>query len=66
MSQHLVVDRKACAGHGLCYSVAPDVIDADEQGDPVITADPVPDDQLEFAENAVDACPERALTLEKR
>ncbi len=61
----LVVDRKACAGHGLCYSIAPDVIDADDQGDPVITADPIPDDQLELAQNAVEACPERALRLEQ-
>lgn len=42
------------------------MLDADDQGDPVITADPVPDDQLEFAENAVEACPERALALEQR
>jgi ferredoxin len=62
---HIVVDRKTCAGHGLCYSIAPDVIDADDQGDPVITADPVPEDQLEFAESAVEACPERALKLER-
>lgn len=65
-THHLIVDRNACAGHGLCYSVAPDIIDADEQGDPVITADPIPDDQLEFADSAVQACPEQALTLETR
>lgn len=66
MSHHLTIDRKACAGHGLCYSVAPDIIDADEQGDPVISDDSVPEDQLEFAENAVEACPERALALQER
>lgn len=66
MSQHLTVDRKACAGHGLCYSVAPDIIDADDQGDPLISDDPIPEDQVEFAENAVEACPERALALQQR
>jgi len=65
-THHLVVDRKTCAGHGLCYSVAPDIIDADEQGDPVITADPIPADQVENADSAATACPEQALTLERR
>lgn len=65
MGNHLLVDRKACAGHGLCYSVAPDVLDADDQGDPVVTADPIPDDQFDEADAAVDACPERALSWER-
>jgi len=63
---HLIVDRKDCTGHGACYSVAPDIIDFDDQGYPVITAEPIPDDQLDFADNAVGACPERALTIEER
>jgi ferredoxin len=65
MSTHIQVDRKACAGHGLCYSIAPDVLDSDDQGDPVILTDPVPEDQLDMAESAVDACPERALALQR-
>jgi ferredoxin len=64
MSRHLIVDRKACAGHGLCYSVAPDIIDSDDQGDPVILADPVPEDQVDNADSAVQACPEQALALQ--
>lgn len=66
MGYHLTVDREACAGHGLCYGVAPDIVDSDEQGDPVIIADPIPDDQVELADSAVQACPERALTLDER
>lgn len=63
MAKHLTIDRDACAGHGLCYSEAPDVIDSDEQGDPVILEDPVPEDQVEATERAVQMCPEQALAL---
>ena len=64
MEQHLVVDRGACAGHGLCYGAAPDLVDCDEQGDPVVLADPVPEAQAGAARQVVDMCPERALTLD--
>lgn len=60
---HLVIDRTACAGHGMCYSTAPALIEPDEQGDPVILPDPVPDSHRAAAETAVAACPERALAL---
>jgi ferredoxin len=59
----LTVDRKACAGHGLCYGAQPDLLDSDEQGDPVVLADPVPSELVEQAEEVVDLCPERALRL---
>lgn len=63
MDQHLIVDRGACAGHGLCYGAAPEIVDCDDQGDPVITANPVPEDMLGQAQHVVDICPERALAL---
>lgn len=28
----ITVDAAACSGHGRCYSLAPDVFDADESG----------------------------------
>lgn len=60
---HLVIDRTACAGHGMCYSTAPALLEPDEQGDPVILRDPVPDSHRGDAETAVATCPERALAL---
>jgi ferredoxin len=63
MARHLAIDRDACAGHGLCYSEAPDVLDSDDQGDPVILEDPVPEDQVDAAERVVQMCPEQALAL---
>jgi ferredoxin len=59
----LDVDRRACAGHGLCYGSAPDLLDCDDHGDPIVLADPVPAAMLGDARHVVDACPERALTL---
>ncbi|GAB3273935.1 ferredoxin [Kineosporia babensis] len=60
---HLVIDREACAGHGLCYGSAPGIVESDEQGDPVILADPVPSGLLGQAQRVVAYCPERALEL---
>ncbi|MGV0644650.1 ferredoxin [Mycolicibacterium holsaticum] len=64
MFQRLTVDRRYCAGHGLCYGTAPDLVGSDEQGDPVILVDPVPVSRLDVARRIVELCPERALALE--
>ncbi|MEY1674283.1 MULTISPECIES: ferredoxin [Gordonia] len=63
-SSTLTVDRVACAGHGLCYGVAPDLIDADDQGDPVVPDRPLEQDEAALARDAVAMCPERALALQ--
>ncbi|AFR47194.1 MULTISPECIES: ferredoxin [Gordonia] len=60
----LTVDRVACAGHGLCYGVAPDLIDADDQGDPVVPERPLAPGEAALAQEAVAMCPERALALQ--
>jgi len=59
----LVVDRHACAGHGMCYGVAPVLVESDDLGDPVVLVDPVPEAHLDDAHTAVSVCPERALSL---
>ncbi|MEQ3549902.1 ferredoxin [Pseudonocardia nematodicida] len=61
--QRLTVDRAICAGHGLCYGSAPELVDSDEQGDPVIVTEPVPADLAGTARRVVAMCPERALAL---
>lgn len=63
MDQHLIVDRAACAGHGLCYGAAPEILDCDDQGDPVVIMDPVREALLDRARHVVGMCPERALAL---
>ncbi|MDT2008502.1 ferredoxin [Rhodococcus opacus] len=58
----LAVDRSACAGHGLCYGAAPEIVDSDDQGYPVIVADPVPPELRPQLADIVEMCPERALS----
>ncbi|MCK8672995.1 ferredoxin [Rhodococcus sp. NPDC003382] len=65
-TRQLVVDRSACAGHGLCYSTSPQLIDCDDQGYPVLLKEFLSDDDVPAAEAAAVVCPERALTIESR
>lgn len=58
------LDPDACQGHGRCYSLAPDLFDADELGHCVLLVDEVPPELLDEARNGVDNCPEQALRLE--
>jgi ferredoxin len=60
---NLVIDRTACAGHGLCYTSAPQLLDADEQGNPVLLVDPLGEDALATARRLTSVCPERALSI---
>lgn len=62
--RRLVVDRSACAGHGLCYGKAPSILDCDDQGDPVIMVHDLDAEQLSAADIVVRACPEHALHVE--
>jgi ferredoxin len=64
MPQILVNDK--CTGHGRCYSEAPDLLDCDDEGfvltdNGAINVEP---GQLDEAQAAVKACPERAMALD--
>ncbi|TQC43155.1 ferredoxin [Rhodococcus sp. WS4] len=55
-----------CAGHGRCYSTAPELIDSDDYGHGEVIGDGVVPPELEQeAQAAVLGCPEAALTLLK-
>ncbi|MFC9761133.1 ferredoxin [Rhodococcus jostii] len=60
----LRVDRSACAGHGLCYGAAPEIVDSDDQGYPVVVAESVPEERRDQLDALVEMCPERALSVE--
>jgi len=58
------IDADKCQGHGRCYSLAPELFDADDLGAGVVLGDgTVPDDRLDQAHRAVANCPEYAITL---
>ena len=43
---HIVLDSQRCTGHGRCYSLAPHVFDADDEGHSVLLLEEVPDEYL--------------------
>jgi ferredoxin len=60
------VDADKCTGHGRCYTVAPELLSYDDDGFVTIRgmAIEVPPDQSNAAREAVDSCPEGAITHE--
>lgn len=61
----VVLDHDRCAGHGRCYSLAPNVFVDDDAGYGQVRGyGTIGDDLVEEARRAVVACPERAITLE--
>lgn len=60
----LRIDADACTGHGRCYSLAPELFDADEYGHGTVLHEDVPDELAEKARVAAANCPERAITIE--
>jgi ferredoxin len=58
----LVVDWEQCDGHGLCAVLLPELVDLDEWGYPVVSAD-VPVTLERIARSAVRVCPALALRL---
>ncbi len=58
------IDSKACAGHGRCYSLAPELFAADDEGHGVVRVDEVGESLREQASIGVGNCPERAVRIE--
>jgi ferredoxin len=63
MGKQLRVDPTACAGHGLCAELAPELVTLDEWGYPIVTDRPVPRALDRTARRAVANCPALALAL---
>jgi len=62
----LTVRADLCRGHGRCYTVAPDLLeDDDDEGYVTVRGQQidVPADQAEDARDAAGSCPERAIQL---
>jgi ferredoxin len=61
----VVIDREICAGHGRCYSLAPEIFEADAEGFGVVKIATVPGSQRALAERVVQLCPELAIRIEE-
>jgi ferredoxin len=61
----VAIDAELCTGHGRCYTLAPDVFDADERGLGLVRGDGEVAPELEKqARQAVANCPEQAIRSE--
>jgi len=63
-AHRLVIDRIACAGHGLCAELFPEHLALDEWGYPIEVPGPIPASLTRHVRRAVAACPALALRLE--
>ncbi|MBV9321013.1 MAG: ferredoxin [Mycobacterium sp.] len=61
----IAVDADRCFGHGRCYTLAPDVFDADEVGHCIVRVEDVSGELEEQAVTAEQNCPEQAITLSR-
>lgn len=59
----VLVDRSACQGHARCWSTLPGVFLLDDDGYAAITAADIEPADEPVARRAVQACPERAITI---
>jgi ferredoxin len=61
----LVVDAEKCSGHGRCYSVAPHLLDSDDEGFVTVRGETidVPPSLRTDARLAAESCPEEAISL---
>ncbi|MGW8815587.1 ferredoxin [Gordonia terrae] len=59
------VDRDRCAGHGQCFSFAPEVYDLDDDGFSVVLELEPEGAVADQAVQGAQACPEHAITIEK-
>jgi ferredoxin len=57
------VDADRCVGHGRCYTLAPDVFDADDVGHSIVRVEDVSGALEAQAADAERNCPEAAITL---
>jgi ferredoxin len=60
---HVSVDPDRCTGHGRCYTLAPDIFDADEAGHSIVLIGEVSGDLEQHAVTGEQNCPEDAITL---
>ncbi len=58
------VDPDRCRGHGICWSLCPQVFELTDDGYAVVLGDQVPVEHEGTVRDAVGQCPERAISIE--
>jgi ferredoxin len=65
MTYELRVNPIACARHGVCAELLPEMIELDPWGYPILMSAEVPRGLVEHAKRAAAACPVLALLVDK-
>lgn len=65
LSLRVRVDPVACDAFGYCAELLPERVTLDEWGYPVVDGSPLDGTLVALAERAADACPRRAVHLER-
>ena len=66
MTITLKVNPIACAGHGMCAELLPEVVELDRWGYPLLVSPGIPRALLGHARRAAQACPTLALLIEEK
>ena len=61
MQVHL--DDEQCKGHGVCWSLCPDVFELTDDGYAITLVSEVPEQFVAVVRTAVDQCPEGAISF---
>jgi ferredoxin len=61
----VVVDDDACAGHGVCVAVCPQVFALTADGYAEATPSEIAPELEDSVVDAIESCPERAITITK-
>ena len=56
------VDEDRCAGHGVCWSLCPEVFDLNDDGYAVVLLPDVPAEHQDHVRAAVKQCPSQAIS----
>jgi ferredoxin len=59
----VAVDDERCRGHGVCWSLCPEVFTLTDDGYAEVSAAEVPPQFEGAVRDAYESCPERAITL---
>ena len=61
-----IVDKDRCFGCGVCQSICPDVFEMDDDDNKAkVKLDPIPPELERCCREAVEGCPEEAITIEE-
>lgn len=59
----VTVDEDRCRGHGVCWTICPEVFELSDDGYAVVEPSDVPVEYEAAVRTAVTTCPEHAITV---